>query len=64
MQQHLALRHKVIFAMRQYFNEQNFYEIETPILTKNTAEGAREFPVPSRQHHGSFYALPQSAADL
>lgn len=60
MQHHLGLRHKVIYAMRQYFNEQGFYEIETPILTKNTAEGAREFLVPSRQHHGSFYALPQS----
>jgi len=60
MQQHIALRHRIIYAMRQYFNEQNFYEIETPILTKNTAEGAREFLVPSRQHHGSFYALPQS----
>ncbi len=60
MQHHLAMRHKIIYAMRQYFNEQNFYEIETPILTKNTAEGAREFLVPSRQYHGSFYALPQS----
>lgn len=60
MQHRIAMRHKIIFAMREFFNEQNFYEIETPILTKNTAEGAREFLVPSRVHKGSFYALPQS----
>lgn len=60
MQRNLHMRHKIIFAMRQFLNMQNFYEIETPILTKNTAEGAREFLVPSRQHKGSFYALPQS----
>ncbi len=60
MQQHIAMRHRMVYLMRQYFNEQNFYEIETPLLTKNTAEGAREFLVPSRQYHGSFYALPQS----
>ena len=54
------LRHDIIFAMREYFNERGFYEIETPVLTKNTAEGAREFLVPSRVHKGSFYALPQS----
>ncbi len=55
-----AMRHKLIFAMREYLNAQGFYEVETPLLTKNTAEGAREFLVPSRQHKGSFYALPQS----
>ena len=60
MHQRLAMRHKVIFAMREFFNGEGFYEIETPILTKNTAEGAREFLVPSRIHQGSFYALPQS----
>ncbi len=56
----LAARHKIIFAMREYLDKAGFYEIETPILTKNTAEGAREFLVPSRMHHGYFYALPQS----
>lgn len=56
----LAMRHNIIFAMREYLHKQKFYEVETPILTKNTAEGAREFLVPSRLHIGSFYALPQS----
>lgn len=60
MQNHLSLRHWVVFAMRAFLHEQNFYEIETPILTKNTPEGAREFLVPSRINEGSFYALPQS----
>lgn len=60
MQNNFALRHKVIFAMREFLNKEQFYEIETPILTKNTPEGAREFLVPSRIHPGSFYALPQS----
>ncbi len=54
------LRHKILLAMRDFLDKQGFYEIETPILTKNTAEGAREFLVPSRNHIGSFYALPQS----
>jgi len=60
MLERLVLRHTIIFEMRNYFNQQGFYEIETPILTKNTAEGAREFLVPSRMQQGSFYALPQS----
>lgn len=60
MHNRLAIRHKIAFALRECLNEQGFYEIETPILTKNTAEGAREFLVPSRIHHGHFYALPQS----
>ena len=56
----LAMRHKTIFALREFLNAEGFYEVETPLLTKNTAEGAREFLVPSRIHQGSFYALPQS----
>lgn len=60
MQNHIALRHWVVFAMRAFLHEQTFYEIETPILTKNTPEGAREFLVPSHVHQGNFYALPQS----
>jgi len=60
MNARFKMRHDIIFAMREYFNERGFYEIETPVLTKNTAEGAREFLVPSRVHKGSFYALPQS----
>jgi aspartyl-tRNA synthetase len=60
MQKNLALRHKIIFAIREFLNSAEFYEFETPILTKNTPEGAREFLVPSRIKPGSFYALPQS----
>jgi aspartyl-tRNA synthetase len=60
MQQNLALRSMVVFAMREFFLTHGFFEIETPVLTKNTPEGAREFLVPSRLHQGSFYALPQS----
>ncbi len=60
MQKHFALRHAIILAMRDFLSGEGFYEVETPILTKNTAEGAREFLVPSRIHKGSFYALPQS----
>jgi aspartyl-tRNA synthetase len=56
----MALRNKVTFAMREFLQQQGFYEIETPILTKNTPEGAREFIVPSRVHKTHFYALPQS----
>ena len=60
MRQNFAIRNDVTFAMREFLNKDDFYEIETPILTKNTPEGAREFLVPSRMHPGSFYALPQS----
>jgi len=60
MHHRLKTRHDIIFAMREFFNNEGFYEIETPILTKNTAEGAREFMVPSRIHKGSWYSLPQS----
>ncbi len=60
MQQKLALRNIVVFTMREFFVRNGFFEIETPLLTKNTPGGAREFLVPSRIHEGSFYALPQS----
>jgi len=60
MQHHLACRHNVIHEMRRYLHDAGFHEIETPMLNKRTAEGAREFIVPSRLQPGSFYALPQS----
>jgi aspartyl-tRNA synthetase len=56
----LLLRNRLCHAMRQILHEQDFVEVETPILTKSTPEGARDFLVPSRLHRGKFYALPQS----
>lgn len=60
LQSRLITRSKAVFAMREFLNREQFYEIETPILTKNTPEGAREFIVPSRIWPTNFFALPQS----
>ena len=60
MQENLRLRSKVSFKIREFLNEEQFCEVETPILTKETPEGARDYLVPSRTHAGSFFALPQS----
>ena len=60
LRNNLVLRHKIIQHIRDFLNKKDFLEIQTPILTKSSPEGARDYIVPSRVHPGSFYALPQS----
>ncbi len=60
LQKNFVLRDRVVNVVRNFFHERDFLDVETPILTKSTPEGARDYLVPSRVKRGSFYALPQS----
>ena len=60
LKENILMRHKIIDFIRTHLNDQDFLEVQTPILTKSTPEGARDYVVPSRVHAGKFYALPQS----
>ena len=60
LQANIGLRHRLTTVIRQYFDQNGFWDVETPILTKSTPEGARDYLVPSRVHPGEFFALPQS----